>query len=145
MLITRLDFFKSDNINIYLESKTHYPPLYDTLIASFFHRFHSYLPPLAVGIYCPFCLVYQFGNFQARRTCMSRRGSIAFRNALFNAAHNILKTISTLTSNFSVSSGKCWLAKKNLISVKRLYTKYRYIINRILRDVYYNPLFAIDT
>lgn len=35
--------------------------------------------------------VYQSGNFQAKRTRMSKRGSRAFRYALMNAAHNVVK------------------------------------------------------
>ena len=35
--------------------------------------------------------VYQSGNFQAKRTRMSKRGSSALRYALMNAAHNVVK------------------------------------------------------
>ena len=35
--------------------------------------------------------VYQSGNFQAKRTRMSKRGSRAFRYALMNAAHSVVK------------------------------------------------------
>lgn len=35
--------------------------------------------------------VYQSGNFQAKRTRMSKRGSKVLRYALMNAAHNVVK------------------------------------------------------
>lgn len=40
--------------------------------------------------------VYQSGNFQARRTRMSKRGSRVLRYALINAAHNVVKTMPPL-------------------------------------------------
>ena len=39
--------------------------------------------------------VYQSGNFQAKRTRMSKRGSRALRYALVNAAHNVVKNNNT--------------------------------------------------
>lgn len=39
--------------------------------------------------------VYQSGNFQARRTRMSKRGSRVLRYALMNAAHNVVKNNQT--------------------------------------------------
>lgn len=37
--------------------------------------------------------VYQSGNFQAKWTRMSKRGSKVLRHALMNAAHNVVKTM----------------------------------------------------
>ena len=39
--------------------------------------------------------VYQSGNFQAKRTHMSKRGSRVLRYALMNAAHNVVKNNAT--------------------------------------------------
>ena len=39
--------------------------------------------------------VHQSGNFQAKRTRMSKRGSRVLRYALINAAHNVVKNNST--------------------------------------------------
>ena len=39
--------------------------------------------------------VYQSGNFQAKKTCMSKRGSRVLRYALINAAHNVVKNNAT--------------------------------------------------
>ena len=39
--------------------------------------------------------VYQSGNFQAKHTRMSKRGSRALRYALMNAAHNVVKNNQT--------------------------------------------------
>ena len=39
--------------------------------------------------------VYQSGNFQAKHTKMSKRGSRTFRYALINAAHNVVKNNKT--------------------------------------------------
>ncbi len=44
--------------------------------------------------------VYQSGNFQAKRTRMSKRGSRAFRYALMNAAHNVVKNNSTFKAYY---------------------------------------------
>lgn len=44
--------------------------------------------------------VYQSGNFQAKRTRMSKRGSRAFRYALMNAAHNVVKNNSTFKTYY---------------------------------------------
>lgn len=35
--------------------------------------------------------VYQSGNFQVKRTCISKRDSRVLRYALMNAAHNVVK------------------------------------------------------
>ena len=35
--------------------------------------------------------VYQSGNFQIKRTCMSKRGSRILRYALMSTAHNVYK------------------------------------------------------
>ncbi|GFI37982.1 transposase [Lachnospiraceae bacterium 50-23] len=39
--------------------------------------------------------VYQSGNFQAKKTCMSKQGSCMLRYALMNAAHNAVKNNTT--------------------------------------------------
>ncbi|MCD7762413.1 MAG: IS110 family transposase [Lachnospiraceae bacterium] len=53
------------------------------------HRFSSPGKLLAYAGLDP--SVYQSGNFQARRTRMSKRGSRVLRYALMNAAHNVVK------------------------------------------------------
>lgn len=49
------------------------------------HRFSSPLDPS----------VYQSGNFQAKKTGMSKRGSRVLRYALMNATHNVVKNNAT--------------------------------------------------
>ncbi len=44
--------------------------------------------------------VYQSGNFQAKRTRMSKRGSKVLRYALINAAHNVVKNNSTFKAYY---------------------------------------------
>lgn len=44
--------------------------------------------------------VYQSGNFHAKRTRMSKRGSRAFRYALMNASHNVVKNNSTFKAYY---------------------------------------------
>ena len=44
--------------------------------------------------------VYQSGNFQAKRTRMSKRGSRALRYALVNAAHNVVKNNNTFKAYY---------------------------------------------
>ena len=44
--------------------------------------------------------VYQSGNFQARRTRMSKRGSRVLRYALINAAHNVVKNNATFKTYY---------------------------------------------
>ena len=44
--------------------------------------------------------VYQSGNFQARRTRMSKRGSKVLRYALVNAAHNVVKNNATFKTYY---------------------------------------------
>ena len=44
--------------------------------------------------------VYQSGNFQAKRTRMSKRGSKVLRYALMNAAHNVVKNNSTFQAYY---------------------------------------------
>lgn len=53
------------------------------------HRFHTPSKLLAFAGLDP--SVYQSGNFQAKRTRMSKRGSRVLRYALVNAAHNVVK------------------------------------------------------
>lgn len=44
--------------------------------------------------------VYQSGNFQAKRTRMSKRGSRVLRYALMNAAHNVVKNNTTFKAYY---------------------------------------------
>ena len=44
--------------------------------------------------------VYQSGNFQAKRTRMSKRGSRVLRYALVNAAHNVVKNNATFKAYY---------------------------------------------
>ena len=44
--------------------------------------------------------VYQSGNFQAKRTRMSKRGSRVLRYALINAAHNVVKNNATFKTYY---------------------------------------------
>ena len=44
--------------------------------------------------------VYQSGNFQAKRTRMSKRGSRVLRYALMNAAHNVVKNNATFKAYY---------------------------------------------
>ena len=44
--------------------------------------------------------VYQSGNFQAKKTRMSKRGSKVLRYALVNAAHNVVKNNSTFKAYY---------------------------------------------
>ena len=46
--------------------------------------------------------VYQSGNFQARHTRMSKRGSRALRFALVNAAHNVVKNNDTFKAYYDL-------------------------------------------
>lgn len=52
--------------------------------------------------------VYQSGNFQAKHTRMSKRGSRALRYALMNAAHNVVKNNATFQQyyNQKISEGR---------------------------------------
>lgn len=45
-------------------------------------------------------MVYQSGNFQAKRTRMSKRGSKVLRYALMNAAHNVVKNNATFKAYY---------------------------------------------
>lgn len=62
------------------------------------HRFKSPKQLLAFAGLDP--TVYQSGNFQAKRTRMSKRGSTVLRFALINAAHNIVKNNSTFKAYY---------------------------------------------
>lgn len=83
--------------------------------------------------------VYQSGNFQAKRTRMSKRGSKVLLHALMNAAHNVVKNNSTFKAyydakmeedqthynasrirptNSSGSYSRCSLTMSRLISFK---------------------------
>ena len=62
------------------------------------HRFHSPSKLLAYAGLDP--SVYQSGNFQAKKTRMSKRGSKVLRYALVNAAHNVVKNNSTFKAYY---------------------------------------------
>jgi len=62
------------------------------------HRFPSPKQLLAFAGLDP--SVYQSGNFQAKRTRMSKRGSKALRYALMNAAHNVVKNNATFKAYY---------------------------------------------
>ena len=64
------------------------------------HRFSSPCKLLAFVGLDP--SVYQSGNFQARRTKMSKCGSKVLRYALINAAHNVVKNNSTFKTYYDV-------------------------------------------
>ena len=64
------------------------------------HRFSSPGKLLAFADLDP--SVYQSGNFQARRTKMSKRGSKVLRYALINAAHNVVKNNATFKAYYDV-------------------------------------------
>ena len=64
------------------------------------HRFSSPCKLLAFVGLDP--SVYQSGNFQARRTKMSKRGSKVLRYALINAAHNVVKNNATFKAYYDV-------------------------------------------
>ena len=62
------------------------------------HRFSSPGKLLAFAGLDP--TVYQSGNYSARRTRMSKRGSKALRYALMNAAHNVVKCNATFKAYY---------------------------------------------
>ena len=62
------------------------------------HRFSSPSKLLAFAGLDP--SVYQSGNYSARRTRMSKRGSKVLRYALVNAAHNVVKNNATFKAYY---------------------------------------------
>ena len=64
------------------------------------HRFSSPCNLLAFAGLDP--SVYQSGNFQARRTKMSKHGSKVLRYALINAAHNVVKNNAIFKAYYDV-------------------------------------------
>lgn len=62
------------------------------------HRFSSPSKLLAFAGLDP--SVYQSGNYSAKRTRMSKRGSRALRYALVNAAHNVVKNNATFKAYY---------------------------------------------
>jgi len=62
------------------------------------HRFSSPNKLLAYAGLDP--SVYQSGNFQAKKTRMSKRGSKVLRYALVNAAHNVVKNNATFKAYY---------------------------------------------
>lgn len=62
------------------------------------HRFPAPNKLLAFAGLDP--MVYQSGNFQAKRTRMSKRGSKVLRYALMNAAHNVVKNNATFKAYY---------------------------------------------
>ena len=63
------------------------------------HRFSNPQKLLAYAGLVP--TVYQSGNFTAKRTRMSKRGSKALRFALINAAHNVVKNNATFKAYYN--------------------------------------------
>ena len=63
------------------------------------HRFSNPCKLLAFAGLDP--SVYQSGNFQARRTRMSKRDSRVLRYALNNAAHNVVKNNATFKAYYN--------------------------------------------
>lgn len=63
------------------------------------HRFSNPQKLLAYAGLDP--TVYQSGNFTAKRTRMSKRGSKALRYALINAAHNVVKNNATFKAYYN--------------------------------------------
>ena len=68
------------------------------------HRFKSPNQLLAFAGLDP--TVYQSGNFQAKRTRMSKRGSRVLRYALINAAHNVVKNNSTFKAYYDAKKSE---------------------------------------
>ena len=68
------------------------------------HRFSSPSKLLAFSGLDP--TVYQSGNFQVRRTKMSKRGSKVMRYALINAAHNVVKNNATFKTYYDIKIAK---------------------------------------
>ena len=62
------------------------------------HRFSTSGKLLAFAGLDP--TVYQSGNFQAKRTRMSKRGSRVLRYALINVAHNVVKNNATFKAYY---------------------------------------------
>ena len=62
------------------------------------HRFSTPSKLLAFAGLDP--SIYQSGNFQARRTRMSKRGSRVLRYALVNATHNVVKNNATFKAYY---------------------------------------------
>jgi len=62
------------------------------------HRFSSSGKLLAFASLDP--SVYQSGNFQVRRTKMSKHGSKVLRYALINVAHNVVKNNATFKAYY---------------------------------------------
>ena len=68
------------------------------------HRFSSPGKLLAYAGLDP--SVYQSGNFQAKRTRMSKRGSNVLRYALMNAAHNVVKNNATFEAYYEAKKSE---------------------------------------
>jgi len=70
------------------------------------HRFSNPSKLLAFAGLDP--SVYQSGNFQAKQTRMSKRGSRVLRYALMNAAHNVVKNNATFKAyyNAKIAEGR---------------------------------------
>ena len=68
------------------------------------HRFSSPGKLLAYAGLDP--SVYQSGNFQAKRTRMSKRGSKVLRYALMNAAHNVVKNNATFKAYYEAKKSE---------------------------------------
>lgn len=68
------------------------------------HRFSSPGKLLAYAGLDP--SVYQSGNFQAKRTRMSKRGSKVLRYALMNVAHNVVKNNATFEAYYEAKKSE---------------------------------------
>ena len=68
------------------------------------HRFFSPDKLLAFAGLGP--SVYQSGNFQAKKTRMSKRGSRVLHYALMNAAHNVLKNNATFKAYYNAKGSE---------------------------------------
>ena len=68
------------------------------------HRFSSPKQLLAYAGLDP--VIYQSGNFSARRTRMSKRGSRTLRFALVNAAHNVVKNNDTFKTYYDTKKAE---------------------------------------
>ena len=80
--------------------------------------------------------VYQSGNFQAKRTRMSKRGSRTLRYALINAAHNVVKNNATFKAYYDakVAEGKSHYNALGHCAGKLV----RIIYKMLTEEVYFN-------
>ena len=100
------------------------------------HRFNTPSQLLAFAGLDP--TVYQSGNFEAKNTRMSKRGSRALRFALVNAAHNVVKCNNTFKTYYDqkISEGR-----SHYSAVGQCAGKLVRVIFKMLRD---NVAFNLD-